>query len=243
MTSARGVAAEDPIAQGLQLRKDGRDQEALPLFQRAVKEQGTPRAFGQLGTCEQALGLWVDAEAHITEALAHPRDSWVEKNAAALRTALDYIAGRLGSIEVWGSPVGARVTMDGASVGVLPLPKPARVAVGQRKLAVESSGFQAERRTIDVTAGALVREHVVLQAATVADKPKLDAIPTDRNREPSPVEQPPPPPADEPAIYQRWWFWAAVGAVAVAAGGTAYYLATRNDGCQAAMTGGTCVTF
>src|ERR1044071_8592344 len=76
--SAPSAAEEDPIALGIQLRKDGRDQEALPLFQRAVKEQATPRADGQLGTCEQALGLWTSAEAHFLEALAHPHDPWVE---------------------------------------------------------------------------------------------------------------------------------------------------------------------
>lgn len=41
-----------------------------------------------------------------------------------------------------------------------------------------------------------------------------------------------PEPADEPsgtAVYEKWWFWTAVGAVAVAAGGTAVFMATRND--------------
>jgi hypothetical protein len=194
-----------------------------------------------LGTCEQALGLWVGAEAHITEALAHPRDAWIEKNDAALRTALAYVQERLGSIEVWGTPAGARVSIDSERVGTLPLAKPARAAVGQRKLVVEAPGYQPERRTVDVGPGALVREHAVLQAATVADKPSLDAIPIGGGNE-LPPEPPPPPPADDPAIYQRWWFWVAVGAVAVAAGGTAYYFATRNNGCTDPM-GGTCTNF
>lgn len=240
----RSAAEDDPISRGLQLRKEGRDEEALPFFQRGVREQGAPRAFGQLGTCEQALGLWVGAEAHITEALAHPRDPWVQKNETALKTALEYIQARLGSIEVWGKPAGARVSIDGEAVGVLPLAKPARAAVGQRKLAVEAAGYQPERRTVDVSAGALVREHVVLQSATMAEQPKINVAPPSDNGGGNalPPDPLPPPPADDGAIYQRWWFWVAVGAVAVAAGGTAYYFATRNDGCQAAI-GGTCTTF
>lgn len=44
--------------------------------------------------------------------------------------------------------------------------------------------------------------------------------------------RPVPEPADEPsgtAVYERWWFWTAIGAVAVAAGGTAVFMATRDD--------------
>ncbi|MEO5769595.1 MAG: PEGA domain-containing protein [Polyangia bacterium] len=241
--SARSVA-DDPISRGLQLRKEGRDEEALPFFQRALREQRAPRAFGQLGTCEQALGLWVEAEAHITEALAHPRDPWVQKNEDALRTARDYVQARLGSIEVWGKPDGASVSIDGNAVGVLPLAKPARAAVGQRKLAVEAAGYQPERRSIDVSAGALVREHVVLQAATVAEQPKVNVIRQggDGDGNPRSLDPSAIPAGAGPAIYRRWWFWVAVGAVTVAAGGTAYYFATRNEGCQAAI-GGTCTTF
>ena len=137
-----------------------------------IREQRAPRVFGQLGTCEQALGLWVEAEAHITEALADPTDPGVQKNENALRAARDYVEARLGSIEVWGKPAGARVNIDGDFVGVLPLAKPTRAVVGQRKLVVEAAGYQPERRTIEVSAGALIREHVVLQAANVAEQPK-----------------------------------------------------------------------
>jgi hypothetical protein len=147
--------ADDLIAQGIQLRRDRRDQEAFLLFQQAHRQQPTPRSSGQLGTCEQALGLWVGAEAHIQQALAHPQDSWVQKNETALRYALAYVQQHLGSVDVWGSPNGARISIDGEAVATVPMAQPTRVAVGERAITIDAAGFSPQSRSIEVKAGVL----------------------------------------------------------------------------------------
>ncbi|MES1207279.1 MAG: PEGA domain-containing protein [Pseudomonadota bacterium] len=247
VTAGRVVAAdaEALIAQGIDLRKDNRDQEALPLFRRAFEQQPSPRAAGQLGTCEQALGLWVGAETHIQEALKSRDDVWVQRNEARLRSALAYVQQRLGSIEVWGSPAGARVSVDGDAVGTLPLTARARAAVGQRSIAVEAEGFLPENRRVEVLPEGLAREHVVLRSlGTTTAFPQqrqstnFDSVPAGEGAKPAG----PPSDASTSPVYKEWWFWAIVGAVAVGAGGTIYFLSTRNDSCQPAM-GGTCTTF
>ena len=48
--------AADPealVSEGLQLRRKGRDQEALPLFKKAFDAKATGRTSAQLGLCEQ----------------------------------------------------------------------------------------------------------------------------------------------------------------------------------------------
>jgi Flp pilus assembly protein TadD len=71
---------EDLIAHGIELRNTQRDHEALTVFQRATAEQRTPRAVAQLGLCEHALGMWVEAESHLQEALRATQDPWIVKN-------------------------------------------------------------------------------------------------------------------------------------------------------------------
>jgi hypothetical protein len=160
------IGAEDLTAEGVRLRRNGKDQEALPLFEEAVRQKPTPRALAQLGFCEQALGLWVAAELHIQSALQDDRDPWIRKNEAALRESLNIVQGKLGSIEIWGTPVGARILLDNQPVANLPTKQPIRVPEGRHLLTIEARDFLSETRVLNVRALALTREHVAL-AATV----------------------------------------------------------------------------
>jgi hypothetical protein len=81
------AAAEDVdalIKHGNDLRRKGRDRDALAEFQRAAQINETPRVTAQMALAEQALGLWVEAEGHLTKALGHERDPWIAKNRAVL---------------------------------------------------------------------------------------------------------------------------------------------------------------
>src|SRR5437868_3732788 len=84
--SSEGV--EDLLKKGIELRRNGRDREALAEFQRAAQIGRTPRVTAQIALAEQALGMWVEAESHMREALASAQDPWVAKNRAVLEGAL-----------------------------------------------------------------------------------------------------------------------------------------------------------
>lgn len=231
------------IFQGIQMRKEGRDLDALPLFQKAAKLQPTPRAVAQLGTCEQAAGLWVKSEGHLQQALKQGQDPWIRKNEVALREALAHVQDRIGSVEIWGTPAGAKVSIDGEVVGTLPVSGLVRTAEGRRVVSIEAPGFLPEKRAIEVRPTELKREHVVL--ASLGAPPPVEAPPI---REGTTVEQPisSPPVAPIPEqlvrpVYQRWWFWTLVGTAVVAGGASAYFI-LRDDSCEASM-GGKCVKF
>lgn len=177
--SVAGAAERDPAAEGIRLRREGKDQEALPLFEAALRDHPGPRAYAQLGTCEQALGLWVLAEEHLQQGLKNTRDPWIQRNQTALREALAFVQGRIGSVEVWGTPRGAEVSIDGQVVGQFPLAHAVRVAQGRRILKVTADRNLPHTRSIDVTAGVPSREHVALveDGTANAASPVPPAIP------------------------------------------------------------------
>lgn len=232
----------------------------MVLFQQAVERKPTPRALGQLGLCEHSLGMWLDADAHLEEALRSAKDPWIVKNTATLRGDLARVQNHLGSIEIWGTPDGAAVSIDGRQRGTLPLPAPLRAIEGPRVVTIEASGFVPEVRTIQLQAGDVLREHVTLSAKRVAKvEPALvPMLKTD------PEVAPPDPAAPPVAIvgttptsnsaagaaadgddpfYKRWWFWTAVGVVAVGTGVSVFLLTRKSNSCPAGAGTTTCVTW
>jgi PEGA domain len=223
-----GVRAEDAdtlLRQGIALRKERKDREAFELFQRAVGIQKTPRALGQLGLCEQALGLWPKAESHIKEALDAVGDPWTKKNRSTLEEAMRAIDAHLGSLEIWGEPADAEVLFNGRPVGALPATGPVRIEIGQVTVTVRAKGYADTIRAIDVKAGDSLRENVTLVAAASAPiTPPVALVapaPTASEQTPSLVAQPGATEgeASDRPVYARWWFWTGIGAVA--AGGIA----------------------
>src|SRR5262245_7061850 len=65
----KGGEVEALIKSGVSLREQGKDEAALREFQRAHELSRAPRALAQIALAEQALGRWIDAEAHLEEAL------------------------------------------------------------------------------------------------------------------------------------------------------------------------------
>lgn len=162
--AAPSRAAEDAealIARGVELREQGKDDEALEVFRRAYALAPSPRARAQVALAEQALGLWVAAESDLVAALAAADDPWIGKHRQPLEGALAVIRRHLGSLEVRGTE-GAEVALDGVKLGVLPAAAPFRVEAGRRTLSLQARGHHATSRIIEVPAGGVARETVEL---------------------------------------------------------------------------------
>jgi len=156
--------ADALITRGIELREHGKDDEALSVFKRALDKAPSPRARAQVGLAEQALGLWVAAEADIVAALVVQSDPWIARNRAPLEGALAVIRRHLGSLEVRGTPDGAEVVLDGVALGTLPAAAPFRVEAGRRTLELRAKGYHSTARTIEVPAGGVSRETMSLVA-------------------------------------------------------------------------------
>jgi hypothetical protein len=183
-TSARAgndKRADKLIQRGVELRKAGKDEQALEVFRSAYAIEASPRVQGQIALAEQALGRWVEAESDMVSALEGPQDPWIEKNRAALRAALTVVRQHLASLDVVGSPAGARVKVDDRDIGVLPFDKPVRVTAGEIVVSVSAPGHTEISRKIKTGPGDLVREvftlHSVEEAPAPAAKPAMESAP------------------------------------------------------------------
>jgi len=160
--------ADALIDRGVELRMAHKDREALEQFQKAHAMEPTPRAMAQIGLAEQALGLWAEAEKHLNEVLKSSSDAWVAKNREALADALRTIGTHLGSLEIDCSESGAELFVNGNKVSALPLSAPIRLEAGSAVIEVRKQGFVAVRRPVEISAGAVARERVVLVASSAS---------------------------------------------------------------------------
>jgi PEGA domain len=242
----RPASAEDVesiVRRGVELRRQGKDLEALALFRSAAATQRAPRVLAQLALAEQSLGLWPQAEADFKEALGATSDPWIVKNRQALDEAEKVVEDHLGSLIVWGTPDGAEVTINGAVVGTLPQTRNLRLPVGSVQLAARAPGFIETTRQVQIGSGALQREHVELAATPKAPEISLAAAPASAkpvvSLEPGATEPGGQPEEARPAIYRRWWFWTAIGVVAVGATASVLLLRPKSNGCDSGATCGT----
>lgn len=160
--TARGDAlseGEELIGKGIELREKGRDEQALTLFRQAFAKSPSARAQAQVALAEQALGMWVLADADLTAALASEQDPWIAKNRGALEGALAVIRKRVTTLEVRGAD-GAEVYLDGVKVGTGA--GPFRVEAGRRTLEVRASGHHSTSRVVELPPGGIARETVAL---------------------------------------------------------------------------------
>ncbi|HLK89767.1 MAG TPA: PEGA domain-containing protein [Polyangia bacterium] len=230
--------AEKLIRHGIELRKAHDDEGAARAFQQAYDQVHTPRAAGQLGLAEQALGRWEDAERHVGEALHATGDSWVAKNRATLDEALGTIEAHLGRVEVLGDPEGAEVSVNGRSVGKLPLADAVRVSAGEVDVEMHAPGYVPAQRTLNIVGGQYQRLvlHLAKESApevtTAGPKPaggeaSVGAGPASGAVTPivksTPVEEPP---SQARAVVK--WSAAGLAVVGLAVGVTATILHANN---------------
>jgi hypothetical protein len=226
------------LRQGVELRRQGKAQEALEIFQRAAAIRATPRVMAQVGLAEQELGLWATAEVHLKGALDSPSDPWIQKNRRVLDEAFKTIQHHLGSLEIVGSPAGADVTIDGVPSGKLPSSGVLRMPIGEVKVSVRKDGYAEVTRVVEIVRGELVRESVELHALppvaiaspvmgdALAARPPAngDSVPTLQRTSGDSTDRGA---AASSPVYTRWWFWTLVGAVAIGAGVGAYLVTHR----------------
>jgi hypothetical protein len=188
--------AEALIRQGVELRAQKKDERALPLFEKAYQLSRSPRAAGQLGLVELALGYFVDAEKYLGEAVASPDHPWVAKNLPTLKAQLATAKSQIGELYIVGEPNGADVLVNGKLVGKLPLPWPIRLDKGRADVRVQAGGYVSTTDTVTITGGKREDRSYRLQreAVAVAPPPAPVAAPPAKEM-PKPVETTAPAPS------------------------------------------------
>jgi hypothetical protein len=215
--------AEELIRQANALRQRGQDPAALPLFREAYDVARSPRTAAQLGLVELALGYWVSAEDHLTEALAPADHPWIERNREVLEKARAKAQGHVVTLLIEGQPVGADVRVNASGAGKLPLPAPIRVSEGTVTVEVTAAGHEDARRTVILRSGS-------------AERLRFDLIPINSH---APVEirnqlvtapSPSPSATNDLPPWRRLLPWTFVGGTVIAATvGVWQHVAWRNS--------------
>ncbi|MBI5513723.1 MAG: PEGA domain-containing protein [Deltaproteobacteria bacterium] len=190
----RSPAAQVPeaggwIEEGIRMRAERRDEEALALFRRALDATGSPEARAQVALAEQALGRWADAERGLLASMEAHADPWVARNRGNLDAALAEVRTHLGSVTVRSRTPGARVLINNRDEGPLPRPGPLRVVVGTVTIEVRAPGHVPARRVLDVRADDDLLEELDLVPEAPATPPEGAAavrLAPPGAREPSP---------------------------------------------------------
>jgi len=216
------------IREGVELRRQGKNLEASQRFAKAYEQSHTPRAAAQLGLCEQALERWVDADLHLSEALAGSSEPWVARKRKTLEAALRKARSMLSTILVHGDHPNAQVHVNGEYVGNLPEELKIRVLPGVSTVNGSAAGYAKFQIDVSAEAG---KQHKV----TIVLKPLLPEVSRERSlsatvQEPT-VSTPAYSSADTSTKTNHKWLWigtgvvvaaAIVGIVVYAASGTTY---------------------
>lgn len=130
------------IAEGVELRKQGKERDALEKFERAYAIAPTSRAMAQMGLASKSLRMYVQAEEYLGRALAEETDPWIVDHKEALALALEVVRKNLAWLEVRAN-IPAELSVDGNSVGTLPLKSPVRVRAGAIRIDLRAEGYEA----------------------------------------------------------------------------------------------------
>lgn len=127
--------------------------EAHRIFAELWAERPTYDIAGFLGQTEIQLKLYRDAAEHIAFSLQNwpPRERL--ELLAQVKEGLAVAKRHIGSLWLFIEPPGARIAVDGKSVGTSPLASEVYVEPGARTVTVELEGYEPVTRTVEFDAG------------------------------------------------------------------------------------------
>lgn len=138
---------------GLRLREEGQDAEALAAFQACLElRPGSGQAIGQVAFAEMALGYFVLAEAHLIAALGRDSDAWVRRHRAALEEAQATLHAQIATLEI--PTLGGEVTfMESGQEVTRWTPVTLRLSPGRHAIRVTVPGFEPAHDSFTLVAG------------------------------------------------------------------------------------------
>jgi hypothetical protein len=222
--------ARKRFQEGVKLFDEKKYDEARAAFLQAYALKRHPDILLNLAQCEQAGGRPLEAAMHFRDFLrdpatsTHPKRVDAERNLAEARL-------KLGSIKVLIDTADAEILIDGARVGVSPLPEAVDVAPGNH-LVEARQGARTITRSVNAPAGNVVPVNMRFGSTAVVPPPPTAVTPptppTATTGEPPPPpaptattsnDQPPPPPPPNNAEtgpkqgFAAWAFGTPVGLI------------------------------
>ena len=150
--------AAELIKEAVGLRRQGKDAEALRKLQEAYETDKSPRVIAQIGLAEQALGRWVPAFEHLTEALEAKKILDWRRTVQRLLRRWRRSPNASARSSILGGSAGAEVHIDGVARGTLPLQGPLILTTGTITIDLLAPGFVPVHRSAVVRPNQTGRE-------------------------------------------------------------------------------------
>lgn len=139
---------------------------ALVEFKRAYAVAPNFVVLYNIGQTHYQLQDYANAYTVLSQFLTEaPQDA--EHRAEVVQT-VELLKSRIGKIDVTTTEPGAVVSIDGVAVGKTPLVSPVLVSIGKRTIVVSAAGKETQTRTVEISAGDLLRQEIVLVAPVTA---------------------------------------------------------------------------
>jgi hypothetical protein len=159
-TETSAAQSHDPAVL-FQLGKDryaeGKFDEAYAAYKKAYELQPAFDIAGNLGNVEVKLGKYPDAVVHLRYVLANLPPSYAperrEKVIARTKELLAEASQHVAFVVLAISPEGARVSIDGESIGTTPLQEEVVLSSGKHQIVADKEGYQTLTHEIDAAAG------------------------------------------------------------------------------------------
>lgn len=148
----------------------GEFERGLDLFRQALDHGRTPRALGEMASCELRVARWADAEAHLREALGMPEEGWLHRHRAEALVWLQEAQSHVGRLLLTGGVPNAEVRVGDRVVTPWPMTEPMVLPPGPTSIEVTAPGYRAWRRSVEVApGGAVTREVIGLEREAVIE--------------------------------------------------------------------------
>lgn len=170
------------ILQGVELRRAGKNGEALEQFQKAYALVPTPRARVQIALALQSLGDWLGAERGLEQGLESADDPWIAEYRETIDGALATVRAHLARLFVEVDVTHGELLLNGVVVHALPLSDAIRVIAGDLDVEARAEGYVPVRRAVHVEAGKDVHETFHLEPLPPPAPPAARTAPPSERR-------------------------------------------------------------
>ena len=148
---------------GVELFDKGAYVEALALFEKSYQLQARPSVLLNIGGCQQAMGQNVAAVKTFQKVIASEGATPKQlETAREKKTKLEEVVGYL---RIVGPPDGAVVTIDGETVGAMPLEEMVVLDEGDHTLDIRLEAHEPYSKIITITSGMPLTYRVILRPA------------------------------------------------------------------------------
>ena len=138
--------------QGIQLRQEGRDSDALARFREAAGlAPSSPRILGHLALALHATQQWLESERIMQDVVQATNDAWVVRHEAELKQSLEDVQDHLAWLEV-DTPVPGTLWIDDTLVGEAPTRSPIRVVASTCVLTLKGPNRLPIVKTVSIPA-------------------------------------------------------------------------------------------